>query len=75
MPPRAGDAEHLIAQQALDDKERLNIFRPVSPLPAPGSVRVQEFGELPLPIAQGMDFDPRDQARRTDRYGPVILGR
>ncbi len=46
---RAGDAEHLVAQEALDREHGADVLRPVSPLSAFGADRVQEGLKLPFP--------------------------
>ena len=70
----AGDAEHLVSQEPFDQKQRLNVFRPVAALAARGSVRVQELGEFLLPVAEGMHFNTGDNACRANRNGSFRFG-
>ena len=62
----SGDAKHLVTKEALHQKERLNVFGTVSALSAFRSLGMQKFRELALPIAQRVDLNPGNDARRTD---------
>lgn len=71
MLARSGDTEHLVAEESLDQEEGLNILWAVTALTAGGSFRIEEIGELTLPISERVDFDARDETCRADRYGAL----
>ena len=73
ISPSSGNAKHLVANQALDGKYRLNVFWSVPSLPSIGSYRFKECLELSFPIAQRMDFYRCNFAGNTNAYQTIRL--
>ena len=68
----AGDAEHLVAKEALDGENGFEVLGPVAALTALGADRVQIGMEFLFPVAEGMGLHLGDAARRADADG--LLG-
>jgi len=76
MSAGAGDGEHLILEQTLNREDGVDVVGPVTALAAIRTLRIEEFGELLLPIAQGMDLHSRDLRGYADAncfFGPRAL--
>lgn len=73
MLSRAGDAEHIVAQEFFEDKHGADVFRLVSTLTTLGPNRIQVARKLALPIPQGVDFYPCYFARSANTHCRAVL--